>query len=432
MKRRKFLMLLLSTAAAPYLFGNDSPAKISTNITVDKDKAGNSPTIIQIHLYGGPTELPGNLTNLDEITNKSFKDYPLNRFTKTSDEFWEEAGGDSIQEMVDNGDATIFRTCNPKVVPGRSHGQHVSANLRGTDRAGAPGIAANIAYLYGKNNVFSDSVILPFVTMEGESTFFSKGDLVVPSYLTEFPIGENLDNPYAMKKLSETTIEEYTALSVLGLQNSREGKIKENAKQAVVTSELVEEIKTKSENLPEGIVYPNTSFGRKIRTAMNLAIHNTDTKIISMGSNGLGGFDDHSNGVNAAIEKFSNLFESIKVAIDHAKALGRDNIIIQVFGDFGRNVNLNGSLGWDHGSNQVFYMFGGTKLLNHKGVVGTTKVDGDGAFNRMFLVPTDDSYQFDPLSIAATTYYLLGINDPLNELTAKQAPINPDGNFLKL
>jgi len=68
------------------------------------------------------------------------------------------------------------------------------------------------------------------------------------------------------------------------------------------------------------------------------------------------------------------LFEAIHTAMQHADALGRENINIVLFGDFGRNMNLNSSMGWDHGNNQVVYWFGGRTLFNRLGVVGETEL----------------------------------------------------------
>jgi len=57
-------------------------------------------------------------------------------------------------------------------------------------------------------------------------------------------------------------------------------------------------------------------------------------------------------------------------------------VSILVFGEFGRNVNLNNSLGWDHGNLQSLYILGGTDYFNHAGgknaIIGKTVVDNEG------------------------------------------------------
>lgn len=83
-----------------------------------------------------------------------------------------------------------------------------------------------------------------------------------------------------------------------------------------------------------------------------------------------------------------------------------------VFGEFGRNVNLNAAFGWDHGNLQNFYVFGGKGYFSHRGAVGTTQVDDVGAINRLYLKPASNSYWFEPLSMAATLYKIFGIQNP--------------------
>lgn len=90
------------------------------------------------------------------------------------------------------------------------------------------------------------------------------------------------------------------------------------------------------------------------------------------------------------------------------------NIIIHVHGDFGRNVNLNGSMGWDHGNNQNLYAFGGAAIRPGAPgkIVGRIERFGTSGQNRQFTRPTTPSYQAEPLSIASTVYSCFGIQNP--------------------
>ena len=81
-------------------------------------------------------------------------------------------------------------------------------------------------------------------------------------------------------------------------------------------------------------------------------------------------------------------------------------------GFFGRNVNLNSALGWDHGNLQNIYTLCGQNYFNHVGVVGETKLTEYGKINRLYLKPQDDSYWFEPFSVAATLYKVFGITNP--------------------
>lgn len=69
-------------------------------------------------------------------------------------------------------------------------------------------------------------------------------------------------------------------------------------------------------------------------------------------------------------------------------------------------MNINPALGWDHGNNQNVYWFGGTRYLNHLGVVGETSLHQVG--KRLFSRPAKNSVQFEPFSVAATIYALYG------------------------
>jgi len=148
-------------------------------------------------------------------------------------------------------------------------------------------------------------------------------------------------------------------------------------------------------------------------------------EIISLGSGGgalgylLGYLLDYRSRMEA-------LFNSLKAAMEHLKAEGKDGTInIMVFGDFGRNVNLNSSYGWDHGNLQNFYLFGGKNYFNHLGVVGETQLEQTGEFDRLYLKPATDSYWFEPYSIAATLYSIYGITNP-EYLTDGFGPIEED------
>jgi len=108
--------------------------------------------------------------------------------------------------------------------------------------------------------------------------------------------------------------------------------------------------------------------------------------------------------------------------VAHLKAINKiDKVNIMVFGDFGRNVNLNSANGWDHGNLQNFYVLGGKDYFNHKGVVGETSLDVTGSLNRLWLKPKSGSYWFEPISIASTLYRLYGIENP-DELTGGHYP----------
>jgi hypothetical protein len=434
MNRRNFLKTT-SIVAAAALMPNISLAAPIDFGRVEFDSGiynNNNAQTIMIFLYGGPSELGGNLTNIAQIKANSQSSYDnyFRGVTATANGFWQEAGGTIMEEMLANGDMNIFRTCYSKIRDNegnRSHGRCVSQNQRGVindeDTAGIFSVIANTLY---KNGVINGNTKLPFLTMEGESTFFSAPDFSLPSFLKPTALSSDLSNPYARRDENQwfyyTRDEQRKdgyrdrraaldrAMDFLGQKTNKAGKIKENFNKRVDLDNFINTMKEAP--TPDGVVYPNNSFAEKLETSIKIMANNPDTKIISLGSGGLGGWDDHNEARDYPI-RMENLFSSIKAAVEHIKAEGKEgNINIMVWGDFGRGVNLNSALGWDHGNLQNLYMFGGKNYLNHVGVVGETALSQTGSINRMYLEPKAGSYWFEPASVAATLYSIYGITNP--------------------
>ena len=393
--------------------------------------SGNNAQTIVVYLYGGPSELAGNMTNIEEISQKSQNPYPLTqeRYIKlTQDKFWGNAGGYAMQRMLDSGDMNIFRTCYRTVDNTKAHGECTSQAQRGKDTEGGAGIIANLASVLSHKGVITEpsgtediGKSIPFVTMEGESAFFTEDDLNLNPFLKPVAFGSGSDNPYKRGGWYDKRILNHETNSTLGnyfdalaQSYNSSGKIKESFERRVTLEKFADEI-NKIE-LPGGIEYPNYNvFADRLKTAMNLLIHNEHTKVVSMGSPGLGGWDDHSNAIDRYTRRMTDLMEAIEVAVAHMKAAGKSNINIVVFGEFGRNVNYNNSLGWDHGNNQNVYWFGGKDYMNRLGIVGETEVSGSGTrlYNRPKNFGTSgSSYSFQVFSIAATIYKMYGITNP--------------------
>jgi uncharacterized protein (DUF1501 family) len=191
---------------------------------------------------------------------------------------------------------------------------------------------------------------------------------------------------------------------------NKTGKIKENFDKRVELDDFIN--KMKNAPTPAGVEYPDNSFAEKLEASIKIMANNPDTKIISLGSGGLGGWDDH-NEARDYPRRMEELLSAIKAAVGHIKAEGKEgNINIMVWGDFGRGVNLNSAFGWDHGNLQNFYIFGGKNYFNHVGAVGETMLSQTGSINRMYLKPKTGSYWFEPASVASTLYSIYGISNP--------------------
>jgi hypothetical protein len=440
MQRRSFIKL--SVAAFTSLFIAPSLARARTDfskIEFDKDLyASNSAQVIMLFLYGGASQLAGNLTNIDAIEAKSqnsYYDY-FRGLHVTSNGFWQEAGGSHLEDMVNNGDATVFRTCYSKVREAdnnKSHGPCTSQNQKGSFDETSAGIVSNVANILSDASVIGKDSVMPFVTMEGDSQFYAVGNRTIPSYLKAVGLDKDLDNPYKRydRYWYEYTDEERThkgyndnnatgfdpALSgimdQIAQKHNKNAKIKDAFGKRAGLSAFIEEIA--SDTVPDlgDDAYPvGSGFAKKMQSAVKVITNNADTKIITMGTAGLGGWDDHDDARNY-VARSEELFKTLKAAVAHLKALDKENeVSIMVFAEFGRNVNLNSAFGWDHGNLQNFILLGGKNYFSHRGVVGETVLDKVGAANRLYLKPKKGSYQFEPMSIAATLYSVFGVKNP--------------------
>ncbi len=295
-----------------------------------------------------------------------------------------------------------------------------------------PGIIANLAQILEANGIIDENTVMPFVTLEGESKFYTEGRRPLNSFLKPVGLDENLDNPYDRSSrdwryytAEEREIPNYNSntdgfdatlhakMDTLAQQNNEAGKIKDAFSKRASLNNFIDDISTSTTPDLGDDAYPsNNRFSDKIETAVKVLVKNPDTKVITIGTGGLGGWDDH-NEARDYVTRTESLFITLKSAMAHIKAEGKEQQInIMVFGEFGRNVNLNSALGWDHGNLQNFYVLGGKGYFNHKGVVGETIVDNTGSINRLYLKPKNGSYQFEPLSIAATLYKIYGIDNP--------------------
>lgn len=429
MKRRDFIKglgLLTSSVLLPTKLDAGTVENISNISFSTESYQQNNAQTIMVYLYGGPSELSGNLSNFEEIQINSKNKYNAKTTTLTENNFWEEAGGNAMERMLATGDMKLFRTCYRKDHPSKSHGICTAEIQRGIyhdDASYPPGMFSVLGEALAQQKLIDDSTVMPFLTMEGNSGFFNTGDLYLDFTLRAAAIGEKLDNPYKRKEIYESfTNKEWhddprpntTALSIaydeLSASVNNHEKIQEAFDKSKLLSSFIDYIREQPD--PEGIEYPDNSFAVRLKSSIKVLINNPETKVISIGSKGLGGWDDHSDSIANYTERMTNLMSGIEAAMSHIKAEGRDNITIMVFGEFGRNVSLNDSLGWDHGNNQNVYVFGGQRYFNSTGIIGETELEASNNNNRLYLAPTTDSYTFEPYSIAATLYKMYGISNP--------------------
>ncbi len=477
---------------------------------------GRLPQVINIFLYGGPSELAGNLTNIQELETTSQNSYEdnINGITRfqndanpgliTPNGFWSGAGGDAMEFMINQGYMTVYRTMMKRILDTRSHRQSIFMNQKGNlDTDSSPGMGTRLATVLDRNRGVLDGsaalggknlndLILPFVSFEGETTFYAPDPDNALSFLGLNPVtlDQNFDNPYTRRRNESINadIEALVAKVVDATHSARYDKVDS----ALVLRErmqgFIDNIQGGSLNDTGGnpplpnltalgadaadtaedvdgggfLQYPNNNgFTDRIRAAVTLAIENPDSLYITVGG-GLGGWDDHNNGRDRYPDRMEDLMNVMRVAMKHIKYSGTqtagvantpgsnrtvningsnvnipamtratDNIVINIYGDFGRRVNLNGSFGWDHGNCQNLYTFGGEAVRPGGAaalgkVVGTTMRVGQAGTNNQVLEPTSTSYEFEPMSVASSIYSYFGVQNP--EIITSDVDMNPDGD----
>ena len=497
MQRRNFLKLasaMAATRVVPVGFGMGAMAQRAyaaspnySSVTVQAPAL--MPQVINIFMYGGASELAGNLSNILDINTNSMNDYSANSAFGsgillpaedndpalrnnggqiTQNGLWKRAGGTHMEDMLAASDMSIYRTLYKQKSPTRSHRESIFMSHKGTlDIEGSPGIGSRLALMMMQhessytNALLADGttmgnlseLTLPFVSFEGDSqTFALDPENNLPLYLRGLTMDEQFNNPYTRSGNSigdsegAITALLSTRLQQISASRSQHSKAWDGFDKREELSQRMSDLSDLLDaDLPEGVEYPNTSFARQLRSAVTLAIHNPQTLYMAVGTPGLGGWDDHNNGIDEYPDRMNELMEAIKVAMAHIKASAgvaqtlsgntrtrSDNIIINVFGDFGRLVNLNGSGGWDHANNQNLYTFGGAGVRPTKeaaalgSVVGTTHREGTSKTNNQYTVPDTGSPTWEPMSVASSIYgYFGATNSPI--LTATPG-INPEGD----
>ena len=486
MKRRKFIKSMGALGAAftaPTFFTNShfiktvQAAPLIGNI--DFVMPARLPQVINIFLYGGPSELAGNLTNIGDINNNSQNPYTsvegdilmnmdINDVSApgqiTQHGFWKDAGGLIMEGMLAAGDLSVYRTIYRRKENTRAHRPSILSSQKGNlDIEVSGGVGTTLASVLYANKTMLDGsallrgrqleeLLLPFVSFEGESSAFapdaSAGSIQLPLQLKGISMDQNFANPYTRNRgIGDEAVLDALVSKIAGGTKSRFQKVNEGFvnRQALESQVAGLSVAIDPANasiyLPNvgigaedadanGVLaYPNNDFARRVKAAVTLAMQNPDSLYITIGG-GLGGWDDHDNSIDKYKARMTNLMTTLRVAAKHIRLgtrVGLDagiptdgnNIIINVHGDFGRNVNLNGSMGWDHGNNQNLYTIGGSSVRPAGAlgkVVGRTERFGDSGQNRQFTRPTSNSFEAEPMSIASTVYSYFGVQNP-HELT---------------
>lgn len=103
--------------------------------------------------------------------------------------------------------------------------------------------------------------------------------------------------------------------------------------------------------------YPNTNFGKDLKTIAELIVSDIDTSVFYVS---LGGFDTHVNQNGRHERLLKEMSDGIYSFMEDLRINNRqDDTLVMVFSEFGRRVKQNGSNGTDHGTaNNIFLING--------------------------------------------------------------------------
>jgi len=507
MKRRTFLKSTMGAGAAFAIPSLTMQSLINPAFAVPAFNELNFtapavlPQVINVFLYGGASELAGNLSNIVDIDANSQNPYPNTLVDRanaaagagvTANGFWQAAGGDAMEFMVTGSDGvntvapymSIYRTIMKRKNTSRSHRDNIFMGQKGSlDIDGTPGMGTRLATMMYLNRgaiqatsttaegvaiPSVETMLFPFISFEGETTLFA-GDPMnpLPLRMRGLTLDEAFENPYtrgengngaALDAIVDKMKATYTAsrfekaINGFSLRDELEARIGNLQNADAAALPVVTEAADLNDDVDGNnrVQYPqNSGFADRLSAAVTLAIENPTSVFIAVGTDGLGGWDDHNNGFDRYPGRMTNLHSSLRAAAKHIKYSGTqtagvtatpgnivrttDNIIINVYGDFGRLVNRNNSNGWDHANNMNLYTVGGTAVAGMNGnrtlgkIVGKTVRGGNSGQNNQFTLPDPaGSYEAEPLSISSTVYRYFGAQNP--EVLTKDDVDNPSGD----
>ncbi len=518
MNKRNFLKSIAALGGSALLPSSMNPLAMYKTASAAVDYSAATvlapavmPQVINIFLYGGPSELSGNLTNIVDIDANSQNSYAAafggriltndtdglatNGFI-TKNGFWRGtpnnnnphlddngAGGRAMQFMVDNNYMSVYRTLMKRLDGTRSHRESLLQSFKGSlDIEGSAGVGTKVAATlyqhraqYEGTTTLADGtaigdivndLLLPFVSFEGDTRAFQQDpNFQIPLLYRGITLDQNFNNPYSRgSNNNDAVLEALANTRRTAAYNARYSKAANSFDLRAFLESKIDNIGTADDpaNLPfitdpvdaaavgltagQQLVYPNTQYTSRVRAAVTLALVNPGSLYLTVGG-GLGGWDDHNNGIDNYRNRMNALLETLKAAMLHIKysdqsqnggafttldgnTRSTDNIVINMFGDFGRRVNLNGNQGWDHGNNQNLFTFGGAGVRAGGAaalgkVVGRTVRVGAGGTNNQVTEPAPGSYEAEPMSVASTVFSYYGVQDP--ELLTRDDELNPLG-----
>jgi len=128
-------------------------------------------------------------------------------------------------------------------------------------------------------------------------------------------------------------------------------------KTLIETTSSAEYVYENSKIYKSKIDYPNTEFGKNLRTISQMIISNIDTTVYYVS---MSGFDTHVNQRGRQEKLLKELSDGLYSITEDLRINDRLNeVVILTFSEFGRRVKENGSGGTDHGTANNLFLIGG-------------------------------------------------------------------------
>lgn len=128
-------------------------------------------------------------------------------------------------------------------------------------------------------------------------------------------------------------------------------------KTLIETTSSAEYVYENSKIYKSNMDYPDTEFGKNLKTISEMIISNIDTRVYYIS---MSGFDTHVNQKdrqNKLLKEFSDGLYSLTEDLRINDRL--NEVLILTFSEFGRRVKENGSEGTDHGTANNIFLIGG-------------------------------------------------------------------------
>ena len=147
----------------------------------------------------------------------------------------------------------------------------------------------------------------------------------------------------------------------------------------------------KSKIYKSAVSYPNSDFGKNLKTTAELINSGVESRVYYLALNG---FDTHVRQKEQQAKLFTDLGDGLAALADDLRQHDQwNNTLVLVFSEFGRRVGQNASNGTDHGTANNVFLAGGA--LQKKGVLNE-------APDLLNLDQGDLKYQVDFRGIYAT------------------------------